>query len=251
MARRHTPVESVNIAPEVHCSIPEQRRLLGQSPFFETLDDDAVVDVQQRFRQHHYHAGDRIQVAGDAATRLCVVAAGMVKVVRPTLDGQDVLLDFVGPGGFFGSLAELGDAVYREDVTAHTNCCVLSTTASRFHEILRAYPAVTLSALSMVATRLNEAQVTIEQLSAYPVEQRIASVLLQLVDKVGRDRTGNGLIQMPLSRQDIADMTGAKVETVSRIMSEFRRSGMIDSGRQWISVIDRDALANIAEGRFD
>lgn len=248
MARRHTPVETVNIQPEVHCSVPEQRRLLGASPFFAGLDEDAIVDIQRRFRQQHYRAGDRIQLAGDPATRLSVVAAGMVKVVRPTLDGQDVLLDFVGAGGYFGSLAELGDPAYREDATAHTDCCILYTTSETFHGILREYPPVALAALTTVATRLSEAQATIEQLSAYPVEQRVASVLLQLADKLGQDRSGEVLIQMPLSRQDIADMTGAKVETVSRVMSEFRRSGWIESGRRWISVVDRDALTGIAEG---
>lgn len=248
MARRHTPVEVVSIQPELHCSVPEQRRLLGQSPFFAGLGEEAVVEIQRRFRQQHYHAGERIHHAGDTALRLSVVAAGVVKVVRPTMDGQDVLLDFVGPGGYFGSLAELGDASYRDDVTAHTDCCVLYTTSDVFHDILRRYPSVALSALRMVADRLNEAQATIEQLSAYPVEQRVASVLLQLVDKIGQDRSGDVLIQMPLSRQDIADMTGSKVETVSRVMSDLRRSGLIESGRRWISVVDREALEEIAEG---
>ncbi|HWV22728.1 MAG TPA: Crp/Fnr family transcriptional regulator [Thermomicrobiales bacterium] len=248
MARRQSPVEAVTFEPEMHCSVPEQRRLLGQSPFFSKLDDDAIVDIQRRFRQQHYHAGDRIQRAGDIATRLSVVAAGVVKIVRPTLDGQDVLLDFVGAGEYFGSLAELGDSLYREDVTAHTDCCILNTTAEIFHDLLRQYPTVALAALTMVAARLNEAQATIEQLSAYPADQRIASVLLQLVDKIGKQRGTDVLIQMPLSRQDIADMTGAKVETVSRVMSDFRRSGLIESGRRWISVVDRDALAAIADG---
>jgi CRP-like cAMP-binding protein len=53
---------------------------------------------------------------------------------------------------------------------------------------------------------------------------------------------------MPPSRQDLADMTGAQVETVSRVVSEFRRAGMIDSGRRWISVLDREQLARIANG---
>lgn len=251
MSRRHIPLEPVNIQPALHCSVPEQRRLLAASPFFAGLDDDAVVDIQQRFRQQHFHAGDRIQVAGDTATRLAIVAAGMVKVVRPTMDGQDVLLDFVGPGGYFGSLAELGDATYREDVTAHTDCCVLYTTSETFHALLREYPAVALSALGIVSSRLGEAQATIEQLSAYPVEQRVAATLLQLADKLGAGSEGEGLIQMPLARQDLADMTGAKVETVSRVMSEFRRSGLIESGRRWISVRDRDALSDIAEGDLD
>lgn len=248
MSRRRTPIEPTILHQELHCSIENQRRLLGASPYFASLDPDQISDVQASFRQHHYAEGDPIQVAGEPATRLNIVAAGMVKMVRPTVDGQDVLLDFLGPGEHFGSLAALGSATYQEDITAHTACCILYTTAETFQELLRTYPSVAVSSLEMVAARLRDAQSTIEQLSAYPVEHRVASTLLHLAEKRGKAQESGTLIEMPLSRQDIADMTGAKVETVSRVMSEFRRSGLIDSGRRWISVLDHEALANIADG---
>lgn len=247
MERRTNPVQRVTIQPELHCSIEDQRRLLGESPFFSSLSPEEVDEVQRSFRQQHYNENDLIQVAGEAADRLSIVAAGMVKMVRPTLDGQDVLLDFLGPGEHFGSLAKLGDATYREDVTAQTPVCVLFTTAAGFQELLQRYPAVALATLEMVAGRLRSAQSVIEQLSAYPVEHRVAATLLHLADKSGKEKDGHTLIDMPLSRQDIADMTGAKVETVSRIMSEFRREELIDSGRRWISVLDRDRLARLTE----
>lgn len=247
MGRRRTPVEPVVIDTALHCSIEDQRRLLGASPFFSSLTPEQVIEVQETFRQQHYHEGDIIQLAGDPADRLSIVGAGMVKMARPTVDGQDVLLDFLGPGEHFGSLAELGDATYREDVTAHTSCCILYTTADSFHRMLQKYPSAALATLHLVAARLRNAHLAIEQLSAHPVEHRVAATLLHLVKKRGKDEGEGILIEMPLSRQDIADMTGAKVETVSRILSDFRRSGIIDSGRKWISVRDPERLAGIAE----
>ncbi len=166
-------------------------------------------------------------------------------MARPTVDGQDVVLDFLGPGEHFGSLAELGDAAYREDVTAHTHACILYTTADDFNALLRQYPAVTLATLGIVASRLRTAHSMIEQLSAYPVEHRVAATLLHLARKRGSEGRQGLLIDIPLSRQDIADMTGATVETVSRVMSQFRRDGLIDSGRRWISVLDVDALQHV------
>lgn len=246
MGRHRSPVEPVTIHQELHCSIEEQRRLLGASPFFSKLDESQVNEVQQSFRQRHYLEGDLIQIAGDPANQLSVVAAGTVKMVRPTLDGQDVLLEFLGPGEHFGSLADLGDEQYREDATAHTPCCILYTTSDVFRGLLEQYPVVALSTLELVSQRLRRAHSTIEQLSAHPVNHRVASALLRLVEKRGRDEDEGTLIEMPLSRQDIADMTGAKVETVSRVMSEFKREGLIDSGRRWISVLDRHRLADIA-----
>lgn len=248
MSRRKSPVEPTIVNQDLHCSVEDQRKLLGASPYFVSLEPDQIRELQTSFLQRHYEAGDRVQIAGEPATRINIVAAGMVKLVRPTPDGQDVLLDFLGPGEHFGSLAALGSATYQEDVTAHTSCCILYTTAETFQEILKTYPAVAIASLHMVAARLRDAQATIEQLSAYPVEHRVASTLLHLAAKRGKEHEGATLIEMPLSRQDIADMTGAKVETVSRVMSEFRRSGLIDSGRRWISVLDGEGLSQVIEG---
>lgn len=245
MVRRRTPVDPVAI--DVHrCTPAEQRRLLGGAPFFAPLPAVDIDELAREFHQTDYAAGRVIHHAGDPAARLSIVAAGMVKLARPTPEGQDVLLGFLGPGEHFGSLAELGDAVYREDATAHTDCCILYTTADEFRRILRRYPAVTLATLDLVAARLREAHETIEQISTYPVERRVAATLLHLVDRVGRAGDDGTLIEMPLSRQDLADMTGAKVETVSRVMSEFRRAGLIESGRRWIAVRDRKRLAGVA-----
>lgn len=249
MGRRISPVQRTAIQPELHCSVDDQRRLLGESPFFDRLTAGQVFEVQRAFRQHHYEEGAHIQVAGEPATRISIVAAGTVKMARPTPDGQDVLLDFLGPGEHFGSLAALGDAVYREDVIAQTACCILYTTAETFDQLLRDYPAVAVSALGIVAGRLRLAQTAIEHLSAYPVEHRVAATLLHLAEKRGSAADEGVLIEIPISRQDIADMTGAKVETVSRVMSDLKRAGLVESGRRWIAVRDMDALRDrIDEG---
>ena len=245
--RRRNPIAPISISPQ-HCTPAEMRRILGSTPFFRRLPAADIDRIAAGFRETHVDAGTTIHRAGEPATRLCIVAAGMVKVARPTPDGQDVVIDILIPGDFFGSLAQLGDAVHTTDVTAQTDCCILTITAEEFQSSLERYPPVALATLEFVAARLRDAHETIEQLSAYPVEQRVAATLLKLANRLGRSDGGATLIEMPLSRQDLADMTGAKVETVSRVMSEFRRAGMIESGRRWISVLDPEQLAQIASG---
>lgn len=248
MARRVNPIPQVHLEPHLHCSVEEQQRLLGKSPFFSSLTPDQIAAVQRDITQNHYHEGDPIQFAGDPAERLSIVAMGTVKLVRPTMDGNDVLLDFVGPGQGFGSLLELGDPTYREDVTAQSSTCILHINAQTFAALMHEFPAIAIATVRFVSAKLVDARNTIESLSAYPVDQRLAAVLVRLADRIGKQRAEDVLIEIPLSRQDLGDMTGAKVETVSRVMSEFRRAGWIDSGRKWIAVVDRDALAQVAEG---
>jgi CRP-like cAMP-binding protein len=70
---------------------------------------------------------------------------------------------------------------------------------------------------------------------------------LYLAAKIGEEQEGGLLLQVPLSRQDLASMTGTTPESASRVISQFKKQGLVKSGRQWISLVDRAALAEIAE----
>ena len=79
----------------------------------------------------------------------------------------------------------------------------------------------------------------------YTAEQRIAASLVRLARKLGEQRQGAVLIQLPFSRQDLAAMTGTTIETVSRVMSHFAAEGLISTGRKWVSVNDLERLQEI------
>lgn len=242
MSRPKSPLQSVRIDTGLHCSVADQKRLLGASPYFRSLDEASVAEVQRQFGQQHYPEGATIQLAGQEATRISIVGAGTVKLVRSTSEGRDIVLDMLTPGDHFGSLAQLGDRHYTETAIAHSECCILSTTAPDFARMLRSYPTVAIDSLEMIAARLRDAQGTIEQLSGYSVEQRVVRVLLNLATRIGVEHDGGVLINVPLSRQDLADMTGTTVESASRVMSDLKRQGLIESGRRWIAIPDPTAL---------
>jgi len=229
------------------CTIDLRLTLLHQPPFFKALSHEAITEINPLFREQGYETGETIYFTGDPAVRLYVVAAGKVKLLRHAPTGQEVLLDLLLPGDFFGSLPLLGEDAYPDTTQAHTTCCTLTITGEDFQTILQQYPQVSLALLEIVSHRLREAHEIIHQLSAAPVESRVAGTLLKLADKLGREHHGELLIQLPLSRQDLADMTGATVETVSRIMSQFRKQKLIRSGRGWVAITDREGLAEITE----
>lgn len=243
--RRSTPLRAEDVEPSL-CTIHQRLEVLSQVPFFAGLSPEDIAAINRLFRAEGYVDGETIYLADDPATRLYVVATGKVKMLRHTLSGQDVLLDILGPGEFFGSLSILGDVQYPDTAQAHTACCVLGIGAEDFQAILQNYPMVATVTLTIMAQRLQAAHETIRQLSAFPVAQRIASVLLKLADKLGEQSAEGLLIQTPLSRQDLADMTGTTLETASRIMSDFQKQGLIRSGRQWVAIADPAALAAAA-----
>jgi CRP-like cAMP-binding protein len=243
--RRSTPVRPEEIEPQM-CTLDLRLKILAQVPFFAGLSSEDISQVNRLFHDEGYTPGEAIYSAGAPAMQLYVVATGKVKLIRHTLGGQDVLLDILTAGEFFGTLALLGEEIYPDTAQAQTVCCVLSVAAQNFQVILQRYPPVAVSALNIVAQRLKSAYETIRQLSAQPIEQRLAAALLKLAEKLGEPHAEGLLIQAPLSRQDLADMTGTTLETASRILSQFQKEGLIRSGRQWVAIADQAGLSAIA-----
>jgi CRP-like cAMP-binding protein len=245
-ARRHSPVE-VEIVPVASCSIDLRLHILGDLPFFASLAPEAIAAANERFREQGYAAGEIITYSDEPAASLYVVASGQVKLLHHTPAGKDILLDLLIPGEFFGNLSAREGDTYTETAIAQTGVCVLAANSASFRAILEEHPAAALAVLDLTASRLQAAQERVRQLSAYPVEQRIAATLLRLAGKLGDEQEVGWLIQTPLSREDLAQMVGATPESASRVMSQMQKQGLINSGRQWVAVTDRLALAALAE----
>jgi CRP/FNR family transcriptional regulator, nitrogen oxide reductase regulator len=239
--RRHSPVE-IEVVPPVACNIDLRLEILGSLPFFASLSPAEVAAANERFREQGFAAGETIAFSEAPATHFYAVASGHVKLLHHTLAGKDVLLDLLVPGEFFGNLSAQEDAVYTETAVAQTDLCVLAIPTAAFRALLAQHPPAALAVLDLTAERLQSAQERVRQLSAYAVEQRIAATLVQLAEKLSSEHEAGWLIQTPLSRDDMAQMTGTTPESASRVMSQLSREGIIASGRQWVAITDRAAL---------
>lgn len=244
--RRSVPQVIESISP-ASCTVDHRLEVLHGLPFFSNLSRERLEEINRQFRAYDVEPGATIYLSGDPAERLYVVAHGRVKLLRHSASGQDTLLDILATGEMFGTLAALGDLTYPDTAEAQTFSCVLGIGAQDFQAILERSPDVALRVLGIVAKRLHEAHTTISQISATPAEARVAAALVKLAEKLGVADDRGTLIQTRLSRQDIAAMTGTTTETASRVMSQFRRDGVIESGRQWIIVTDLPRLTELAE----
>jgi CRP-like cAMP-binding protein len=244
--RRHTPLRD-NSAELAHCSVDRRFELLKQAQFFRHLAGDALKDVNSRFQEVHFAQDEWIYHLGDPADHLYVIAAGQVKLLQHNAEGKEVLLDLAAPGDLIGGLAAFGNTSYSDAAQAHTACCLLRVATNAFQQLLEIHPSITLQVLEFAGSQLQQARESIRGLSVDTVEQRLARTLLRLAERHGESTAEGELIQMPLPQQDLAALTGTTVETVSRVLSQFRSRGLITSGRRWIALTDRDALQAVSE----
>jgi CRP-like cAMP-binding protein len=229
------------------CDLNLRLYVLAQLPFFKDLPVEEIQKINTMFVEYGYQAGEAIYIEKSAASRLYVVADGNVKLMRHTLGGKQVMLDILGQGDFFGGLTQGPRDVYSETAQAHTPVCTLSIAGKDFRQVLVDNPPVALHVMDLIAGRLVEAHEMMRLLSVAPVEQRLAHVLLKLGEKLGEPDEVGLLIQMPLGRGELAELTGTTPETASRVMSQFQKRGMIQTGRRWVAIKDKNGLAAISE----
>ena len=220
--------------------------VLGRVPFFSGLRPEELDRLNSRLHTEGHGTDEAVYHAGFEATRLFVVATGVVKTTRLSLDGRETTTDVLGPGDFFGTLPALGSERYADSAWTLSPCCLLVVGIPEFEWILREFPAVAPAALKAVAERLARTQAALHRAGAN-VEQRLASIVLELADKLGEEWRDGVLVHAPLSNDDLSALSGARTETISRVLSKWRRTGLIESGRRWVAVRDPEALARISD----
>lgn len=207
----------------------------------------------------HVLAGARSQrVAKDAAIfeqeadahSFFLLLDGHVRVVKTTPDGQQVIVRYIGSGELLGIAHALGRTTYPASAIAAVDCVVLAWPGRFWAEFSERYPAFGASTYRTVGKRLQEAHTRVVEMSTQQVEQRVAHALLRLAKQNGRKSDEGILIDFPISRQDIAEMTGTTLHTVSRLLSMWETKGLVRSGRQKVAIVEPQRLFMLAEGRL-
>jgi CRP-like cAMP-binding protein len=221
--------------------------LLRQSDLFQGLDASELRAVAQAARSRRVRDRAYFFHQGDPAAVLYVLVEGRVKFTQLTPEGHQVLVRVIGPGETFGAVAALGDAFHPATGQATGPCVALAWDGEVIMGLMERFPRLALNALRFLAGRLHEFQDRYRELATERVERRVAHALLRLSRQIGRQVEGGVLIDLTLSRQDVAEMTGTTLFTVSRILSGWEGLGIIEGGRERILIRKPDALLSIAE----
>lgn len=222
-------------------------QIVRSVPLFMSLSQKDWEEVADMLVGRCYPKDAYIFHAGDPPDALHIVWMGQVKLLRHSEEGRDVVLDVIGPGHMFGEMAVFDGAPYSSSAQAMEDVAVVAISRPDFFRLLERYPSVSLAVISELSRRLRSASDLVHSLAVERVERRIARMLLKLAASTAQ-RSQNGLvIDLPLTRQDIADMTGTTVETAIRVMSRFRRQGLITTERGRVVVLDPPGLRAVAE----
>lgn len=229
--------------------LSEAVRILQQVKLFQGLDHTALATVANAARVVQVKPPTYFFRQGSNAETMYVLQRGRVRLSQAGPEGHEVLLRLIGPGQIFGPTATLQDRLYPVSAQAMRRCHALAWEGRTMVRLMEAHPRIALNTIEDLAAHVQELRERYLELATQRVERRVAHALLRLADQVGWRSEEGTMIDVALSRQDLAEMTGTTLYTVSRTLRRWQRYGLVKAGRQRVTLLQAHKLVAIAEDR--
>jgi len=182
-----------------------------------------------------FQAGETVCEAQEMAHSLFLVASGRVQLYRTTRDGRRFVSATLGPGSMFGEESLLGGEGPDAKAVALEPCTIWTMPRKQALEISSTDAMFGFGLMQAMGQRVMEAENRLEQMAYSTIASRLAALLLELEgddeDKVVR-----------ATHQELADMLGTWRETISKTLQDFRRRGLVASGRRQLTLLDKEGL---------
>ncbi len=184
----------------------------------------------------------------DPATHAYVLVEGRVKMVQIMPNGQQITLRIMTPGQTYGGIAMLNPKPgYPATAQAVENSTAMAWDTAQLRKLAEKNSALSLNTMQLMHGYITELQERQKALVTQRVEQRIARILLKLAAQTGKKVDDGVLIDIPLTRQDVAEMSGTTLFTVSRTFNEWERGGLLSIGRARVVIRDPHGLVRISD----
>jgi len=216
-------------------------------PFFQDLEEEDLAKLSPLFHTRTYGKGTEIFHEGQAGEELYIIKSGLVKIYRDD-EVRDIILAIFRDGDFFGEMAVLENEQFRSasaKTMEQTDVYFLSR--RDFVSILDQNPKISLRILETALDRLRKANEMITDLTLLDARARIIKMMLRLTEKHGITQKSGLLIDLKLTHQQIADMTGTVRETVTKVLLDLQNQDFIQVKKKKILICNLAEFERLVE----
>jgi CRP/FNR family transcriptional regulator, nitrogen oxide reductase regulator len=221
------------------------RQILGQSRLFEDISSEGLQEALGATRARVVRKDEFCFLQGDGANTMYVLLSGTIKLVQSGADGHQVIVHLATPPEPFGHMGVLNGGIHKVSAQAVCDSRILAWDLRTMRRLMQNYPALETNLMRLLAVRVEEEWERFHVLLTASLEQRLARALLQLTHAPRNTAHSGRPIMVSLLHQDLADLTGTNIYTVSRILSRWKRSRLIETCRGRILVWSLPALEEI------
>lgn len=230
-----------------HCGFCNNQLCVRKVPIFSSLNQEEVEKVSGLINHREYKKGEFLMHEGEKSEYIIIIHEGSAKAFKYTMDGREQILYVFSEGDFFGEQNLLTDrtATYSVEALQTVKTCMLSK--SQFQKLLYQFPDIAVKIITELGERMARLENAMQGMGVRNVDNRIGGILLEFAAKYGTQDKEGTIIQLPLSREGIANYLGVARETVSRKLGQLESEGVIRSiNNKSILILDQDALVEIA-----
>lgn len=219
---------------EIPLDIPQ---ILSRLPMFQNLAAEQISALEPACRERRLSKGEMLFQKGDPAKGFFVVVAGQIKLAFPSAQGNEKVVEIVGPRQSFGEAVMFMDRAYPVFAEALLDSLLLHISSAPVFALLQTDPLFARRMLAGLSTRLHSLVQDVEAYSSRSSAQRVVGYLLQQCpESESGERSFS--ISLPTSKQVIASRLNLTPETLSRIFHDLSSNGLIEVSGKQITIND-------------
>lgn len=220
---------------------------LARTRIFTGLTTQAQREILAAAFTKNLSPREPLAIEGEPADTFFVVVVGHLKLSRTAPDGREVIARFIGPGDPYAGVVLLNHPAYPVSAVAVEASRVLGWPRGVINELAARYPPLRANVLEEITRHMTDALERVSELTTERVPQRVARTLLRLAEHDGH-AVGDAIeIAHPVTRQELADLVGTTLFTVSRQLAAWEQQGLIHSTRGHVTVLKPQSLKLLAE----
>lgn len=214
--------------------------IIKSTSLFEGLSGEEVETISKLIFEKKYGKGETIFFEGDEADGFYIVSSGQIKVFKMNPMGKEHILHIFGPGEPVGEVPVFSKQPFPANAEALVKSSTLFFPRKDFVALIENNPSIALNMLAVLSRRLRQFAAQIENLSLKEVPARLAGYLLY----IAKEQKNEGVVQLPVSKGQLASLLGTIPETLSRIFARMSDEGLIQVEGRSITILDRQGLMN-------
>ena len=215
---------------------------LKNIPIFSSLSKTHLEELSEIMLEKTYRKNQVIFDQGDPGSSLIVIKSGLVKISLVDSNNHEFIIKTFSLNDFFGEMSLLDGGSRSATATAVEDTQALIIFRENFISLIQKTPSMALGMLTELSNRLRTTTENISNLTFFDAYGKVAQCLLSLAEKLGEREEDGVSIQLTLSRQELANMSGLSRETFARILKEFQVRGCLKVQGKKIIILDEKVM---------
>ena len=228
---------------EIHIPLCEKCSLESGS-IFKHLTPDEVVNLNYEKDFRKYVRGDILYQEGNRISGFFSIHSGIIKVFKTGFDGKEQIIRFAKKGEIIAYRSVLSNELACTSAKVIEDCQVCFIPSEILISFIKTNSTFALELIKLACHELGEANSFITDIAQKTVRERLAEILLLLINDFGIDQEQN--LQISLTREELANIVGTATESVIRLLSEFKSDRLVELNGRRIKILNKRGLEKIS-----